>query len=228
MRGKRRTDQTIYVYVDRRADDGTPFYVGKGLNARVKKRERNVIHSRIVAKHGMIREIVKEFVSNQEACDLEVQLIREFQTRNYCGGANMTDGGEGTVGWHPSEVTRQKQRARKLGKKLSPMHRVNQSLAHIQRYVSQEERDKTSLQWLRVWSDPAYHVRMQEIHNGEGNSQVILTTTDVIEIRQSWTTTDVSKRGAIKAFCLKWAQKFDVTKENIYGIVTRRSWRHLP
>ena len=35
------TEQNLFVYVDYREDDGRPFYVGKGLEKRVKKERRS-------------------------------------------------------------------------------------------------------------------------------------------------------------------------------------------
>ena len=94
------TEQKFYVYVDFREDDGRPFYVGKGGEHRVKKQERNPLHTNIKNKHGMVRKILFETYSEQEAFQKEIELIRELKT--YIdfgeGGANFTLGGDGCVG----------------------------------------------------------------------------------------------------------------------------------
>lgn len=98
----------FYVYVDYRLDTNVPFYVGKGQDVRVKLVRRNIIHQRIAKKAGMRREVLFGTKDQHFALDEEVRLIRELKTRNQFGGANLTDGGEGTTGWVPSEETKRK------------------------------------------------------------------------------------------------------------------------
>lgn len=91
--------KTWYVYVDRRLDTCAPFYVGKGDAARVRRKERNRYHQNIVARHGIERSIVFETGDEREALDKEIELIKELRTRDYFGGANFTDGGDGVSGY---------------------------------------------------------------------------------------------------------------------------------
>lgn len=98
---------TFFVYVDYKKDTGVPFYVGKGVKSRVfKSRKRNAVHTRIAAKHGCCRLIVNETQDEQLALSLEVELIRRLGTKAPFG-ANLTDGGEGTVGRVVSRKTRE-------------------------------------------------------------------------------------------------------------------------
>lgn len=94
------TERKFYVYVDYRADDGKPFYVGKGTGKRKNKIGRNTLHERIKNKHGMIRKIVFENLTEEESFEQEIQLIKELETfvKLNKGGANLTVGGEGTSG----------------------------------------------------------------------------------------------------------------------------------
>ena len=53
-------------------------------------------------------EIALENATEEEAKQLEVELIQFYKTRDADFGYNMTDGGEGTVGKNVSDETRQK------------------------------------------------------------------------------------------------------------------------
>lgn len=104
-------DDVWYVYVDRTADNDTPFYVGKGNSGRVKKIQRNRKHSNISKKHGLNRTIIAEVRFEEDAFEIEKLKIAELHTfiddpeatRLAC---NMTMGGEGVS--NPSIETRQK------------------------------------------------------------------------------------------------------------------------
>jgi hypothetical protein len=218
-----------HVYVDYRADTGTPFYVGKGNDARIADfANRNAIWHRIIAKHGVRREIVLSLEDDHDVIlSEEIRLIRELKTRNYHGGANLTDGGEGSLGWDPTPATRQRMREAKLGVKFETAHRENMSRAHTERYREPEERAKTGQQQREVWSDPVYHQRMAETRVGSRNGRAVITENDVSEIRAQWVTIDSSPRGATRSFCVHHGERLGVTPENIYGIITRRSWKHV-
>lgn len=96
----------FYVYVDYRLDTNEPFYVGKGDEKRIATFERNIAHFRISKKHGMKRVVVMGSLNEEYTLEEEQRLIRELKTRNHFGGANFTDGGEGTSGHSPSKETR--------------------------------------------------------------------------------------------------------------------------
>ena len=82
-----------------RLDTGEPFYVGKGDEVRCCRKERNNHHRNIARKCGFVRDRVFQSSIEQAALDQEIFLIRELRTRDYCGGANFTDGGEGLSGY---------------------------------------------------------------------------------------------------------------------------------
>lgn len=100
----------FHTYIDW-TDDGRPFYVGMGDDARVSRRlGRNKHHAHVARKHGQNRRIVQSFSERQDAIDLEVKLISEHHTfiddPAYNGiGCNYTLGGEGCA---CSEETRHK------------------------------------------------------------------------------------------------------------------------
>jgi hypothetical protein len=111
-----------YVYEHWRLDRDECFYVGRGHGRRAydmgKSQGRNRHHLAIqakVAREGFAIEvrIVASGLTNDEANALEVERIAFWRS---CGIdlANLTNGGEGAVGFRPSEATKAKQRAAAL------------------------------------------------------------------------------------------------------------------
>lgn len=86
----------FYVYIHRRATDGSVFYVGKGHGSRAtSKFGRNAYWSRIVKRHGFVAEIVLSGLQEWFAFEFERELIAYYGRSTLC---NMTDGGDGTSG----------------------------------------------------------------------------------------------------------------------------------
>ncbi|WP_428333010.1 GIY-YIG nuclease family protein [Novosphingobium sp.] len=110
-----------YVYVLCRAD-GTPFYVGKGVQHRCFHHEAEArTTDRLTHKLNVIRAmgrrgeavrycIESTFQTEAEAHARERQLIRLFGRHDLCSGplTNQTDGGEGAS--NPSEESRERRR----------------------------------------------------------------------------------------------------------------------
>lgn len=87
------TEKNVNVYIHKKKDDGTVFYVGQGKGNRYKsKKDRNKIWNKIVSEHDFIYEILNENVTREEASDLEKKYISEYGIENLC---NMTIGGLG-------------------------------------------------------------------------------------------------------------------------------------
>lgn len=38
---------------------------------------------------------------------------------------------------------------------------------------------------------------------------------------------DVLERGTTKSFCVQYVVRLGVTPENVYGIITHRSWKYV-
>jgi len=99
----------FYVYYLLRPD-GTPFYVGKGLNRRVFSHEKESEGSGRSYKLNVIRQIISTgkrigyriefFKSEYDAFQREIEEIRRIGRHDLKTGplANLTDGGEGTSG----------------------------------------------------------------------------------------------------------------------------------
>ena len=98
-----------YVYQHIRNDTGNVFYIGIGSDKGGKyyrayrKTGRNNYWNNITNKHGYRVEIVMDNLSWEEAISNERRLISIYGRKNLC---NMTDGGEGTPGWKPTEEQR--------------------------------------------------------------------------------------------------------------------------
>jgi len=81
-----------YVYLYLRKSDRTPYYVGKGKGSRYKK-EHNVT----VPSNEENIVFVRKSISNEEACELEKELIALYGRKDLGEGIlhNRTNGGDG-------------------------------------------------------------------------------------------------------------------------------------
>lgn len=105
-----------YTYLHTRASDGKPFYVGKGIGNRAwSAKNRNQFWQRTHAKHGVIVDVLSRWPTEAEAFEHEKFLIRCLKEMGH-KLVNMTEGGEGQSGWVPTEETKQRISAAKIGK----------------------------------------------------------------------------------------------------------------
>lgn len=122
------TDKTYYVYLHRRADECTPFYVGcatKQTRRRGKDKyqraydfgQRSDAWFITRQQHGIVVEIVEEFASRDDAFTAEKHLIKKFRETL----VNISTGGAGAAGIKDPEHVRMKKSVTKLGSK-NPMH----------------------------------------------------------------------------------------------------------
>ena len=106
---------SFYAYIHCKPD-GTPFYVGKGNDARVSHvpRKENVGHCRTVSKYGLENILVGKMECSTEdiAYDLERGLIKRLRKMGL-NIVNCNSGGRG--GYSISEETRAKMAASKVG-----------------------------------------------------------------------------------------------------------------
>lgn len=76
------------------------------------KNTKNIYLKRSIEKYGIENfEIIKEFdtASNRDELNAkEIYWIEYYKSNNSEFGYNLTEGGEGSIGWHPSEETRKK------------------------------------------------------------------------------------------------------------------------
>jgi len=158
-----KTEKKFFVYVDYRGDDGRPFYVGKGVGYRVKKTNRNSLHTKIKNKHGMVRKVVFETYSEQEAFQKEIELIQELKTYFHLGegGANFTLGGEGGSGRKYTDEQRKKTWE-------NPEIRKKYIESRKRKWEDPEYRKKMREARKKKWEEPEYRKKMSERNKKRG------------------------------------------------------------
>ncbi len=112
-----------YTYAYLR-EDGTPYYIGKGIKGR--------IHSKLHTVSLPIRErriFLKRNLSAEDASMHEIYMIFILGRKDLGTGIlrNLTDGGEGNPGRKMSEETKNKIRKANVGYKPSPEALMNMS-----------------------------------------------------------------------------------------------------
>jgi hypothetical protein len=106
----------FYAYIHAKPDY-TPFYVGKGTGTRSHRMTwRNQYHTNIVAKYGEENILISKHECSTEAfaLELEIGLIKCLKRMGFAL-ANLTDGGEGTVGLVFTDEHRSKLKAASTG-----------------------------------------------------------------------------------------------------------------
>lgn len=134
-------EKQFYVYVHRKATDGSIFYVGKGKGRRIYDKKRNQHWKHIVNKHGFTADIVMRFESEMCAFSFERALIKLYGRSNLC---NLTDGGEGVSGFKYSEEIKAKMSASKIGTKHTRETKLRMSAARMGHVTTRETRLKIS------------------------------------------------------------------------------------
>jgi hypothetical protein len=100
------SEKKFYVYIHRKATDGSVFYVGKGQGKRAYwVHNRNTRWHRTVIKYGFTSHIVMMFEREECAYSFECALIKFYGRENLC---NATDGGLGIYGFIFTKETRDK------------------------------------------------------------------------------------------------------------------------
>lgn len=133
----------FYVYVHKKASNLDIFYVGKGKGNRATSLSgRNKHWKNVVNKYGYIYEIVHDNLSENEAFDLEIKLIKQYMD-NGIDLCNKSTGGEGASGVIHSEITKNKFRLAKLGKKQSLEHAAKSRVSRLGCKNTPEHIEKT-------------------------------------------------------------------------------------
>ena len=136
-----------YTYAYLR-EDRTPYYIGKGKGNIINSKQRSIKppkdKSRII--------YLKQNLTEAEAFRHEIYMIAVFGRKDLGTGIlyNMTDGGDGTSGYIPSEESRKKMSEAKKGKtpseetrrKISEANKGNTSM--LGKTHSEETRRKMS------------------------------------------------------------------------------------
>lgn len=88
--------------------------------------------------------ILENNLTREDACIREKYYIKLYNTTNQEYGYNMTLGGDGSCGWHPSEETIKKRSEKLKGKHLTKEHRESIRKAMLGKKVTKETREKLS------------------------------------------------------------------------------------
>jgi hypothetical protein len=95
------------VYRHIRLDTREPFYIGMGktINRAYSLKGRNKYWNNIVSKHGYEVQILFEDLTWEECCQKEIEFINLYGRYNVNKGllCNLTDGGDGSLGYVPSQ-----------------------------------------------------------------------------------------------------------------------------
>lgn len=97
-------------------------------------------------------EILFDGLTKEEACQKEIELIKQYDSTNPQRGYNITFGGEGKSGWVTREETKEKLRKALKGRIISEETRKKSSQAH-KGYVwekSSLEKMRTSLKGRKI------------------------------------------------------------------------------
>ena len=106
------------MYRHIRQDKNEPFYIGIGESEdRAYEKKGRTRAWKHIAKKGYDVEVLFDDLSWEEACEKEREFIALYGRRDRKKGTlvNMTDGGEGTVGYRHTDKTKEKCRLASLG-----------------------------------------------------------------------------------------------------------------
>ncbi len=154
----------FFVYVDWTNEEiPRPYYVGKGQEKRVKsKRSRNKLHENLTRKYGLDRRVEFSTDSEQEAYNIERELIAKYKTYVHGNeghwGANFSLGGDGSSGhvWAHTDETRQKLHLAHIGRKKSEETKRKMSEAARRRAADPVWREKMKLVASQRWQNPEH------------------------------------------------------------------------
>lgn len=167
----------FYVYILFRPD-GRPCYVGKGCNYRWKDHERKASNphlGRIIASAGGVVPKIKlrEGLTNSAAIEIELALIAAIgRIKNGGPLVNLTDGGEGVLGFRASPEQIEANRLRNLGKK-----HTEQALAKLRAHA------KTR---IGVKRDPAIGLKVAEAKRGSKHSTESINKMSASAMGRKW------------------------------------------
>ena len=153
-----------YTYAYLR-EDRTPYYIGKGTGNRIYSTNRIIKppkdKSRII--------YLKQNLTETEAFRHEIYMISVFGRKDLGTGIlyNMTNGGDGSSGWVPSEEYRKKMSEAKKGKTHSEDSKKKMSVAQKGKTLSEEHRRKMSEANKDKTLSEEHRRKISEAHKGK-------------------------------------------------------------
>lgn len=144
---------TAYVYLHQKLD-GTVFYVGVGVKGRAwSTHNRNPYWHRTVKKYGYEVVLALTGLEWDDAREKEIELIAHYRVVSGKTLTNMTDGGDGKLGYVMPAESRAKSRATQLGRTQSDAAKEKMRMARALRVMppcSEETKEKIragNLKW---------------------------------------------------------------------------------
>jgi len=231
----------FFVYLDWTSEDiPRCFYVGKGDDGRVKRRERNVYWKNIAVKFGWRREKVLATRDEAYAYEQEVNWIARMRTYEGagedCWGANLTIGGAGVMtGRKHSKATLMKMRGTNhhCYGKFGSVH-PSFGHRHTEEWKAQMSA-RNSGSGNPMYGKPGTFIGkthskefVQRV-SGENSSWAVLTESQVREIRQRYAKDkDVQRCPGVKVNGVTQAalaEEYGVRQQTISDIVNRHIWK---
>ena len=197
----------FYVYIHTRNDTGEVFYVGKGIGDRFKlKTSRNPHWHNIVKKHGYKIQILEHFDTEIDAHCMERYLIASYRSLEVklC---NLTDGGEGTVGFIHSDESKSQMSINGKITRADPELRKRLSEVHKTKWKNTDFREKMRASFRIVWSSTERRENIsnkskERWKNPEYRERLLraLKEAPITAVRiEGWKKTGLANRGRIKS-----------------------------
>jgi len=178
---------------------------------------------------------VADAFSWENALEIEMMLIKQHNTKAP-NGYNLTDGGQGTIGYKWSDDSRKKIRDINIGKKLSEETKKKQSLAHVGNKYNlgkkasnetkakmsairlgkkhtQESKRKMSIASLGKKHSEETKKYLQEINVGKKHTKEAKEKIRLAGIGRKLSPDAIAKRTATRA--INRAKKLALQKENV-------------
>ena len=140
-----------YIYRHIRSDKNEVFYIGIGSDAKHKRaldiHHRSKHWTGIYNKTIIEYEILFDNLTWNDACNKEIELIAFYGREDLGNGSlvNLTDGGEGTLGFQANDEYRKKMSKSLMGRPIKEETKVKLSAILTGRKLSDEHRKKISL-----------------------------------------------------------------------------------
>lgn len=167
------TDYYIYCYYDTRTDPHTPIYIGRGRKDRYlqhyKKTHNKYLSNKLdkikeeTGKHALVLKL-EENLNNKQANEREIYYISKYGRKDLGTGTlcNLTNGGEATDGWKPSEETKKLWSQQRKGKKQTEA----QYKANCSRVLTEEQKlaaiERLKLLWKASKGKPKEKEHIQK------------------------------------------------------------------
>jgi len=214
----------VYAYIRNKdskvAKAGTPYYIGKGKNNRIREYHRKHIS---IPKDDFYIVFLETNLTDLGALALERRYIKWYGRIDNETGIlrNRTDGGEGSSGVIMSEESRKKkslalsgkpkseEHKRKLSKPKSEKHKKNLSISHTGKSLSTEHKNQIS--------DTLKGAEFTEEHK----RNLSIAGKNVIKSKEHRKNISLSRIGKIMAFDLETNTRVLIPKQQFYDNTKR-------